>query len=121
MMGAWIASSTPGQTERMKQSYSEMEKNVKLIAFGGRIDKEGHSRLLTRLYANPQSAYARWLARAGHALRAEIHSIALFLQRPPDERGDFGLVFDDENTHRPSWSLYHEEGFYGAPSVSFLT
>src|SRR5205807_5381870 len=57
-------SDTRQQSKQLEAAFTDIDKNVKLIAFGGHIDKEGHSRLLTRLYANPESTYARWLARA---------------------------------------------------------
>jgi hypothetical protein len=57
-------SSTPEQHAVMKATYADIEKNVKLIAFGGRIEKEGHSRLLTRVYFNPDGPYAKWIAQA---------------------------------------------------------
>jgi hypothetical protein len=57
-------SSTPEQVAAMKATYDEVDKNVKLVAFGGRIEKEGHSRLLTRVYFNAAGPYAKWIAKA---------------------------------------------------------
>src|SRR5207244_6079665 len=57
-------SSTPEQVATMKAVYDDVDKNVKLVAFGGRIEKEGHSRLLTRVYFNADGPYAKWIAKA---------------------------------------------------------
>jgi hypothetical protein len=62
--GGAIESSTPGQHARLKETFAELEKNVRLIAFGARIEQEGHARLLTRVYVQPDGSYARWLAKA---------------------------------------------------------
>jgi hypothetical protein len=48
----------------LKGTYADIEKNVQLIAFGARIEKAGHSRLLTRVYLDPNGEYAKWLAKA---------------------------------------------------------
>src|SRR5205814_1664145 len=37
----------------------DFEKNVKLIAFGARIEKEGHARVLTRAFFNDDSPYGK--------------------------------------------------------------
>src|SRR5207249_3822188 len=57
-------SSTPEQVAAMKAAYDDVDKNIKLIAFGGRIEKEGHSRLLTRVYFSADGPYAKWIAKA---------------------------------------------------------
>jgi len=57
-------SDTRGQFEKMKATFGDFEKNVTLIAFGGRLEKEGHSRLLTRVYVEPTGPYAKTLAKA---------------------------------------------------------
>jgi hypothetical protein len=62
--GGAAQSTTPGQAARIKETYAEVEKNLKLVAFGGRIEKAGHWRLLTRAYFEPQGPYAKWLAKA---------------------------------------------------------
>ena len=59
-----LGSSTSGQLANMKSTFADMEKNVKLIAFGSRIEKEGHARLLTRVYFEPKGSYAAWMAKA---------------------------------------------------------
>ena len=59
-----IGVSTPGQLATMKTTFAEMQKNVTLIAFGTRIEKEGHARLLTRVYFEPKGSYAAWMAKA---------------------------------------------------------
>jgi hypothetical protein len=64
LMGVGVASSTEGQAKRMKETFAEVEKNVKLIAFGGRIDEPGHWRLATRVYFDPEGSYAKWIANA---------------------------------------------------------
>jgi hypothetical protein len=64
MMGAGVASSTPGQAQRMKETFAEVEKNVKLVAFGGRIEEAGHWRLATRVHFDPEGSYAKWIAKA---------------------------------------------------------
>src|SRR5207237_3303212 len=40
-----LGSSSPMQEGQIKATYTEIEKNVKLIAFGGRGEKEGNPRL----------------------------------------------------------------------------
>jgi hypothetical protein len=62
--GGGVETSTPGQLEQLKATFAEVEKNVKLIAFGGRIDKEGHPRLATAVHFQPDGSYARWVAQA---------------------------------------------------------
>src|SRR5205823_62457 len=62
--GGGVESSTPGQYARLKEAYADVEKNVRLITFGARIEKEGHPRLLTRVYFDPEGTYAKWLAKA---------------------------------------------------------
>src|SRR5262249_40602445 len=56
--------STPEQTAQMKEIYADLEKNVKVVAFGARFDKEGHARLLTRVCLQPDGPYAKWIAKA---------------------------------------------------------
>jgi len=48
----------------MKETYAAIEKNVKLIRFAARIEKEGHPRLLTRVYFDPEGSFAKWIAQA---------------------------------------------------------
>jgi hypothetical protein len=62
--GGIAGSSTQGQEARMKEAFTDLEKNIQLITFGARIDKEGHNRLMTRVYLDPESFYAKWLAKA---------------------------------------------------------
>jgi hypothetical protein len=62
--GGAVQGSTPGQYAKLKATYAELEKNVKLIAFGGRLGTDGNPRLLTRVYFEPDGSYARWLAKA---------------------------------------------------------
>jgi hypothetical protein len=64
-------SSTPGQYADMKAVYADVEKNVRLIAFGARFEQDGHSRLLARVCFDPNGGYAQWLAKA-KALRRDI-------------------------------------------------
>jgi len=59
-----VGSSTPGQVARMKETFAEAERNIKLVAFGSRIEKEGHARLLTRVYFDAEGSYAAWMAKA---------------------------------------------------------
>jgi hypothetical protein len=42
----------------------DFEKNVKLVAFGARIEKEGHTRLLARAFFTDASPYAKRTAKA---------------------------------------------------------
>jgi len=52
----------------------DFEKNVKLIAFGARIEKEGHARVLTRAFFNDDSPYGK------RKLQAEpLQTTAVFL------------------------------------------
>jgi hypothetical protein len=62
--GGAVDESTPRQYAELKGTFADIEKNVQLIAFGARIEKEGHSRLLTRVYLDPNGEYAKWLAKA---------------------------------------------------------
>jgi hypothetical protein len=64
LMGVGVAGGTEGQAKRMKETFAEVEKNVKLIAFGGRIDEPGHWRLSARVYFDPAGSYAKWIANA---------------------------------------------------------
>jgi hypothetical protein len=59
-----IGDSTGDQAKRMMATFAEVEKNVKLVAFGGRIEEAGHCRLSTRVYFDPQGEYAKWIADA---------------------------------------------------------
>ncbi|MBO0700892.1 MAG: hypothetical protein J2P46_21030, partial [Zavarzinella sp.] len=63
MMGAGVESGTPEQVGGLKDTFAEVEKNVKLIAFAGNIDHAGHPRLLARVYFDPDGAYAKWIAQ----------------------------------------------------------
>jgi hypothetical protein len=63
MMGAGVEDDTPGQFGSLKDTFAEVEKNVKLIAFGGHIDEGGHPRLLARVYFDPEGTYAKWIAK----------------------------------------------------------
>ena len=45
-------------------TYAEAEKNLRLIAFAGRLEKEGHLHLLARAYFKHGGSYAQWLAEA---------------------------------------------------------
>jgi hypothetical protein len=57
------AGSTPEQVAQMKAMFAEVEKNVKLVAFGAGFDKEGNSRLQSRIYVDPSGSYAQWLSK----------------------------------------------------------
>jgi hypothetical protein len=80
-----VGSSTPEQVAQMKATFAEVEKNVKLIAFGGGFDKEGNSRLQTRVYFEPNGSFARWMAKAD-VLEGKL------LGRLPEERCLFAAL-----------------------------
>jgi hypothetical protein len=79
MIVGGFPSTTPGQLSRIKETFAEVEKNLTLIAFGARIEKERNWRLLTRAYFKPDSAYANLIAKAD-PLTGKL------LPRLPDER-----------------------------------
>ncbi len=62
--GGGVESSTPGQFKQLKATFADVEKNVKLIAFGGQIEKAGHMRLATAVHFQPDGSYAKWMAQA---------------------------------------------------------
>ena len=62
--GGSVETSSPGQFAQMKATFAEVEKNVKLIAFGGQIEKDGHARLSTAVHFQPDGSYAQWIAKA---------------------------------------------------------
>jgi uncharacterized protein (TIGR03067 family) len=62
--GGGVQTSSPGQYAQLKATFAEVEKNVKLIAFGARIDNDGHARLATAVHFQPEGSYARWVAKA---------------------------------------------------------
>lgn len=76
--GGGAESSTQGQFRQLKETFAEVEKNVQLIAFGASIEKDGHSRLATRVQFQPDGSYARWIAKA-EPLREKL------LARFPDQ------------------------------------
>jgi hypothetical protein len=63
MMGAGVESGSPGQFAGLKDTFAEVEKNVKLIAFAGNVEQGGHPRLSTRIYFDPEGSYAKWIAK----------------------------------------------------------
>ena len=77
--GGGAESSTQGQFRQLKETFAEVEKNVQLIAFGAQIEKDGHSRLLTRVQFQPEGSYAKWIAKA-EPLREKL--LARFPDRP---------------------------------------
>jgi len=52
----------PGNKGEEKTLQAEVEKNVRCVAVGGRIEKEGHPRLLARVYYKPDSPFVKRLA-----------------------------------------------------------
>src|SRR5262249_27885966 len=62
--GGGAESSTQGQVRQLRENFAEVEKNVQLIAFGASIEKDGHSRLATRVQFQPEGSYAKWIAKA---------------------------------------------------------
>jgi len=76
--GGGAESSTQGQFRQLRETFAEVEKNVQLIAFGAVIEKDGHSRLATRVQFQPKGSYAKWIAQA-EPLREKL------LARFPDQ------------------------------------
>jgi hypothetical protein len=62
--GGGTGSTSPEQFNQLKATFTELEKNVKVITFGGRIEKERHWRLSTAVHFQPEGSYAKWIAQA---------------------------------------------------------
>src|SRR5262249_16069099 len=71
-----FGSSTPGQVDRMKETFAELEKNIQLITFGSKVEPSGDARLVSRVYFEPQGSYAAWMAKA-KPFGAEIQALIL--------------------------------------------
>jgi hypothetical protein len=102
--GGIAGSSTEGQYARMKETFADLQKNVKLLAFAARIEKEGNARLLTRVYFDPDGSYAKWVANAkalqGNFLAqfpAQDYLLAAFAHISPQTsfKGLVNLLWED--------------------------
>jgi hypothetical protein len=62
--GGGTGSTSPEQAAQLKATFAEVERNVRLITFGGRIEKDLHWRLSTAVHFQPEGPYAKWIARA---------------------------------------------------------
>ena len=62
--GGGTGSTSPEQAAQLKATFAEVEKNVRLITFGGRIEKDRHWRLSTAVHFQPEGPYAKWIAQA---------------------------------------------------------
>ena len=62
--GGGTGATSPEQAAQLKATFADVEKNVRLITFGGRIEKECHWRLSTAVHFQPEGSYARWIAQA---------------------------------------------------------
>ncbi len=54
---------TPQQEEQIKLTFKDIQKNVKLIAFGAHVDQDVGTRLRTRIYLDRKSEYAKTLSK----------------------------------------------------------
>jgi len=62
--GGAASSDTKGQAEQLKGAFADLEKNVNLVAFGGKIDGDLAWRLSTALHFKADGEYAKWIAKA---------------------------------------------------------
>jgi hypothetical protein len=62
--GGGTGSTSPEQAAQLKATFAEVQKNVRLITFGGRIEKGHHWRLSTAAHFQPEGSYAKWIAKA---------------------------------------------------------
>jgi hypothetical protein len=62
--GGGTGATSPEQAAQLKASFADVEKNVRLITFGGRIEKGHDWRLSTAVHFQPEGSYARWIAQA---------------------------------------------------------
>jgi hypothetical protein len=62
--GGGTGSTSPEQAAQLKSTFAEVEKNVRLITFGGRIEKDRHWRISTAVHFQPEGSYAKWIAQA---------------------------------------------------------
>jgi len=62
--GGGTGATSPEQAAQLKGTFADVEKNVRLITFGGRIEKDRHWRLSTAVHFQPEGSYAKWIAQA---------------------------------------------------------
>src|SRR5262249_51244535 len=70
---------TKGQTRQLKTVFADIEKNMRFVAFGGKIDDTLSWSLSTAIYFQPDGEYAKWIAKAEPA---DLGLLRMF----PDER-----------------------------------
>jgi hypothetical protein len=62
--GGAASSDTKGQADQLKGAFADLEKNVNLVAFGGKIEDNLAWRLSTALHFKADGEYAKWIAKA---------------------------------------------------------